>query len=111
MKESKCPQCGKPWQVELDILQCPNCRLDWEDIEAAGEWLDRNQLQQNIGRFARSIESGWLGKIVALEGEFYKMQGVNMLCWQVAGGSIEDHIDGDDTQWFVPEDVKLVQLV
>ena len=71
---------------------------------------------ENVGRFARSIESGWLGKIVAVEVDpdgfqMYKMQGVNSLCWEVAGGSIDDHLDKDDVQWFAPEDVRLVKLI
>lgn len=67
----------------------------------------------NIGRLARSIETGWLGKIQAVESqngeEMYKMQGVNTLCLAIAGGVPDDHLDDDDIQWFAPADVKLVQ--
>jgi hypothetical protein len=42
------------------------------------------QATNYVGRYARSIESGWLGKVVAVEsfdGEtMLRMQGVNELC-------------------------------
>ncbi len=68
-----------------------------------------------MGRFARSVESGWLGKVVGVESHggdtMLRMQGVNVLCWQIAGGSIEDHLDTDDVQWFSPADLRFVTLV
>ena len=64
---------------------------------------------ENIGRFARSIESGWLGKIIDVDGEFYKMRGVNTLCLTVAGGTADEWLDDDDTQWFTPDDVVFVK--
>lgn len=39
------------------------------------------------------------------------MKGVNELCHLVAGGSIEEHLDDDDVQWFTPDDVRVVKLV
>ncbi len=73
-------------------------------------------MEKYIGRFARSIESGWLGKVIAIEKDqdgltMLKMQGVNELCRTILGGDIEAHLDDDDTQWFVPEDVKFIKLV
>ena len=65
----------------------------------------------NIGRYARSIESGWLGKIVDVDHDYYKMMGYNGLCHVIAGGDIEDHLDKDDLQWFVPEDIRFVKLI
>jgi hypothetical protein len=66
-----------------------------------------------VGRFARSIESGWLGKVVGIDaynGEtMLKMQGVNELCQMIFGGSPEEHLDNDDTQWFTPEDVRFLK--
>lgn len=63
-----------------------------------------------IGLFARSIESGWLGKVVSVEelnGDvMLRMQGVNELCLTVAGGRLSDWIDDDDVQWFDPFDLK-----
>jgi hypothetical protein len=72
-----------------------------------------NTTQQFVGRFARSIESGWLGKVIAVEqhsGEtLLRMQGVNELCRIIAGGSLDANLDSDDTQWFAPADVKFLQ--
>lgn len=66
------------------------------------------------GRYARSIESGWLGKVVGVEVcdgfPMLRMQGVNELCRMVAGGSLEENLDSDDTQWFSPDDVKFLKV-
>lgn len=63
-----------------------------------------------IGKFAISIESGWIGKVVAVEtingDELLKMKGFNHLCWTIQGGNVNDYIDEDDTQWFCPSDVR-----
>ena len=68
-----------------------------------------------IARYARSIETGWLGKVIAVEdhdGEpMLKMIGVNSLYRTMKGGHIEDALDHDDTQWFSPADVRFVALV
>jgi hypothetical protein len=64
---------------------------------------------KNIGRFARSIESGWLGKIIAVDGEFYEMKAVNELCQMIAGGDNDEWIDEDDTQWFVHDDLRFLK--
>jgi hypothetical protein len=73
------------------------------------------KLQGYVGQFARSIESGWLGRVIAVEGKgsdvMLKMQGVNDLVRAIKGGDIEDAIDDDDTQWFAPEDLKFVNVV
>ena len=73
---------------------------------ASGECRNRA-----VGRYARSIESGWLGKVVGIEGDMLRMQGVNELVRTIRGGDIEDCLDDDDTQWFVPEDVRFVNLI
>ncbi len=68
-------------------------------------------LESNVGRFARSVENGWVGKIVGVEdhGEpMYRMIGVDGLCHAVAGGTLEANLTPDDVQWFAPLDVKLL---
>lgn len=67
------------------------------------------ELEQYIGRYARSVESGWLGKVIAVEGDMLKMQGVNELCRTIAGGEMEEHLDDDDFQWFDPNDLKFLK--
>jgi hypothetical protein len=66
----------------------------------------------NVGRFARSVETGWLGKIIAVEEHggqrFYRMLGVNTLGLAILGGSLDAYLDTDDTQWFAPEDVVVI---
>lgn len=68
-----------------------------------------------IGRYARSVESGWLGKVIAMEGEgidrMCKMVGVNELCSTIKGGDIEDHLEMEDVQYFTPDDLKFLKLV
>ncbi len=58
-----------------------------------------------VGRYARNVESNWLGKIVACEGDFYKMQGVDELCHMVAGGDREAWLCDNDFQWMVHDDL------
>jgi len=68
----------------------------------------------HVGRYARSIETGWLGKVIAVEdhGEpMLKMIGVNQLYRTMKGGHIDDALDHDDTQWFAPADVRFCTLV
>ena len=65
----------------------------------------------NVGRFARSVETGWVGKIVAVEdhGEpMYRMIGVDDLTLVVGGGTLESNLSPDDVQWFAPDDVRLL---
>lgn len=65
------------------------------------------------GRYARSIESGWLGKVIAVElhgdERMLKMMGVETLCLAVAGGSFEDWLCPEDIQWFSPNDVRFTK--
>lgn len=69
--------------------------------------------KQKIGRFARSIESGWLGRVVAVEyhdsDTMLRMEGVNELYRTIKGGDIEAAIDHDDIQWFSPDDVTFLK--
>jgi hypothetical protein len=64
-----------------------------------------------IGRFAQSVENGWIGKILAVEdhGEpMFKMQGFNTLVYLIGGKPINECMDDDDTQWFAPADVQII---
>lgn len=71
-----------------------------------------NDPSKYVGQYARSIESGWLGKVVAIENHdgdtLLRMQDVNELCLIVAGGKASDWLEEDHTQWFAPEDVEFV---
>ncbi len=58
-----------------------------------------------IGDFARSLETGWLGKIIAWEAgpngdQLAKMMGVDWLAQTVAGLSADEALSSDDIQWF-----------
>lgn len=70
-----------------------------------------------IGQFARSVETGWLGKVVSVEKENHgdqilcKMVGVDELYRTLKGGDIEAALDESDVQWFVPEDLRFLRLV
>jgi hypothetical protein len=69
--------------------------------------------QHLVGQYARSIESGWLGKVTAIEfhgGDLLcKMAGVDMLHNDVTGGTLDESLANNDTQWFVPEDLKFLK--
>ena len=73
-----------------------------------------------VGDFARSVECGWLGRIKAIHTEWQgeplgytmcEMEGVNTLCWNIKGGSIDDFIDHDDTQYFSTDDINWVRII
>lgn len=80
-------------------------------VREAIEFAEPLALECYIGEYARSVESGWLGKVVGVNGDMLTMQGVYELAWSMKGGHISDHLCQDDTQWFTPEDLKFVRLV
>jgi len=64
-----------------------------------------------VGCYARSIESGWIGKIVACDGELYRMHGVDVWWFQILGGHVTDYVDETDTQWFAHDDLRFLKVV
>ena len=65
------------------------------------------------GIWAKSIESGWKGQVIAIE-EFngdvmYKMVGICWLSQVVGGQTLEEAISSDDIQWFSPYDVRYIR--
>lgn len=67
----------------------------------------------HTGWFARSVESGWLGKVIGVDERFpdmLKMKGVNTLCLTIAGGSHDEWLDDDDVQWFDPRDLVFLKI-
>lgn len=69
------------------------------------EFLDTGMV---AGVFARSIESGWRGKVLAVEhhGEpMLKMMGVDWLTSVLTRCTDEEALTPDDIQWFAPADV------
>ena len=78
-----------------------------------------------VGDLARSIETGWLGRILEIdpdqgsyehEGKTYefspmcKMEGFDRLAWTVAGGDLFDYCDHADVQWFATNDLRYVKV-
>lgn len=71
-----------------------------------------------VGDYARSIETGWLGKIVEINPEVVmvaedrsfvehmaKMIGVDWLSHNILGRSIEESLSHDDIQYFSLSDL------
>jgi hypothetical protein len=63
-----------------------------------------------VGDYARSLETGWLGKILEIgpdhNGDIMaKMMGVDILANLVIGLSAEESLSRDDIQWFAPADL------
>jgi len=84
--------------------------------KAECRYCTRAEIENAIGRYARSVETGWQGKVVGDNGEkgldlMLKMQGVNELCRTIAGGDLEAHLDSDDVQWFAPADLNFVKVI
>lgn len=85
------------------------CHVDADDAIA---WLSENQsnLALSAGDYARNVESGWLGKIVAFERDnnldwMAKMVGVDVMATHIAGLSQEESLSEDDVQWHSPGDL------
>lgn len=71
--------------------------------------------QMYVGKYCRSVESNWLGKVLDVEkidGQILlKMKGVDELGVAVLGLPIEECLCDDDIQWFAPDDVTIVTVV
>lgn len=70
-------------------------------------------IQDWIGKYARSIESGWAGKVVAIEkigcDWMLRMHGLDHFSLYF-GSRLSEAIDCDDVQWFSPSDVEMLQV-
>jgi len=63
-----------------------------------------------VGDFACAVESGWVGRIVALdtpEPGYHKLIGIDPILWAVTR-SIEAATCEDDAQWFGGADLEPV---
>lgn len=96
---SKCPTCGHVGKIVNE------CRCDPNNLPTTPVY---------IGRYARSVETGWIGRIKSTyEDEVCTMcvmEGVNDLYRAIKGGHIEDAIDKDDIQHFSTDDLKFLTL-
>ncbi len=73
------------------------------------EFLDD---KTQVGIFAKSIESGWTGLVVAVEdhGEvMLRMVHFWQLGQTIKGGTAYEWLENDDVQWFAPSDVKFIK--
>lgn len=74
------------------------------------------------GDFARSIESGWVGKIVGFSDDIYKvddrrwhwgimckMVGVDEIAMMAGGLTPSEAISDDDTAWYSPSDLLVIR--
>ena len=75
--------------------------------------VEFNDTWQVEGVWARSIESGWRGMVIAVEGEgrdiMFKMVGVCELSVMICGVPLQDAISSDDVQWFAPADLSFIR--
>lgn len=71
--------------------------------------MTENATVFQIGDFATSLETGWLGKVVAFEDHngdrFAKMIGFDRYARVLKGMAIDDCLCHDDVQWFAPADL------
>lgn len=105
-----CPRCGQ----ENKIVN--QCRCDPNNLPTTPIY---------VGRYARSVETGWLGRITSTYEERWRattngpeyvttmcvMEGVNDLYRAIKGGHIEDAIDKEDVQHFSTDDLQFLTLV
>ncbi len=77
---------------------CPGCHSDHSDVSAHLILCPA----RHIGRFARSIETGWRGCVVAAE----TYNGEVML--KMKCGTRHDNLEDDDVRWFAPADLRFL---
>lgn len=70
----------------------------------------------SVHDYARSLESGWLGKILSIEDDQYgtptaRMVGVDGMAHAIMGMSAEESLSFDDIQWFALADLLPVKSV
>jgi hypothetical protein len=59
-----------------------------------------------IGDYARGVEDGWLGKIVAFESDgMARMVGVDRLAMWIGGLTGDEALSPDDVRWVSPNDL------
>ena len=79
----------------------------------ADELVEIAKHKHLIGKYARSIESGWIGKITDIEYQggdlMCKMIGADEIAVAVAGVTVEESLSSNDVQWFAPEDLKFLK--
>ena len=80
--------------------------MEFHRLSVAGKARPESKPRFGVGDYARSLESGWLGKIldVAAEG-MARMVGVDWMANVVAGMTREESLSHDDIQWFALGDL------
>ena len=64
----------------------------------------------SVGDYARSLESGWLGKIVEIDGKgMAKLIGVDWVAYTIMDESLDDSLCPDDVRWFALDDLVSVR--
>jgi hypothetical protein len=74
------------------------------------------QHEFQVGDYARSLESGWVGKILVFETDgngdrMARMIGVDNLAQLFGGLTMEESLTTDDIQWFAPADLIPIEEV
>ena len=81
--------------------------------QKADELVEIAKHKHLIGKYARSIEAGWLGKVTDIEYQggdlMCKMIGADEIAVAVAGVTVEESLSSNDVQWFAPEDLKFLK--
>ena len=109
---NKCPSCGVTLVVpDGHAPGCPYTGLDSETIAS---------LKFKVGDYARSIESGWIGRIRRIYNEPYRVRegdppidelyaemiGVDTLACTVSGCSWDEALSDNDIQHFALDDLR-----
>lgn len=73
------------------------------------------EMRANIGRMAETVENKWTGKVVRVERHdgdlFYRMHGVDRVCFALTDLPLEKCVSQDDTQWYAHDDVVFILTV
>ena len=64
----------------------------------------------NIGDYARAIETGWVGRIVAHDRGYLKMFGVDFYAIMIGGDTLADSVDPSDPRWYDAADLEQLTI-
>ena len=64
----------------------------------------------NIGDYARSIETGWVGRIVAHDRGQLKLHGVDFYAIMIGGDTLAESVDPSDPHWYDAADLEQLTI-
>ena len=58
-----------------------------------------------IGDYARSVETGWVGRIVSHDRGQLRLHGVDFYAVMIGGDTLANSVDSSDCRWYDADDL------